>query len=445
MGDHRECGLVERTIQTIKRRLGVMLLDENVQPAILRLSTIIRDLRWNKQKTIVKLSPFEAHFGRLPKTEFKILRDKFINESGRLDKEHLERSAITASQLKRRIDQSMDNVKIIRKGQNSRDVSPLFLRSTAAGKGRAIAKELKQLLEANARWNATRRDTSANELRRIVDETSTINRELRKELLYSWERGFIEDKQSAETDNWSGNFLRKHEQRKSGKALAIPLKGKIVAETPSTVKTAASAVYRKSDIANYKVSVQSTVSGSEKKRNPTGDEPRSKQQKTVREYEEADSESAEENDMDDQWRCNKVPIEDSRATTNKFQNSPTIVTSKDTETGDGLNLGGKRNKPNRAGPSVQNQKSSMSKPTAQEARRLKAVKIAAKDPKDRDTVDHDFPASSTPKKVSESQRIIRQTKEKEILDTIQNKDMTPEEWDKLAEQVLTRGGGSKRS
>ena len=308
VGDHRGCGLVERTIQTLKRRLGVILLDENVQSIKLCFSTIIRNLNWNKQKTI-KVSPFEAHFGRLPKTEFKILRDKFINESDRLDKEHLERSALTASQLKRRIDQSRDNVKIIRKGQNSRDVSPLFLRNTAAAKERARAKELKQLLEANARWNATRRDKSANDLRRIVDETSTINPELRKELLYSWERGFIEDKQSAETDNWSGNFLRKHKQRKSGKALTIPLKGKIVAETPSTVKTAAGAVYRKSDIAKSKVFIPSTVSGSEKKRSPTGEEPRTKQQKTVREYEEADSESAEENDMEDQWQCIKVPTE----------------------------------------------------------------------------------------------------------------------------------------
>ena len=217
VGDHRGCGLVERTIQTIKRRLGVMLLDENVQSIKLCLSTLIRDLRWNKQKTI-KFSPFEAHFGRLPKTEFKIVRDKFPNNSDRLDKEHLERSALTASQLKRRIDQSRDNVKIIRTGRNSRDVSPLFLRNTTASKERARAKELKQLLEANARSNATRRDISYSELRRVVDETSTINPELRKELLYSWERGFIEDKQPTVTDNLSGSFLRKHQQRISGKA-----------------------------------------------------------------------------------------------------------------------------------------------------------------------------------------------------------------------------------
>ena len=103
VGDHWGCGLVERTIQTIKRRLGVMLLDENVTSIKLALSTIIRGLRWSKQKT-KKCSPFEAHFERLPKTEFKILRDKFIKYSDRLDKKHLERSALTASQLKRRVD-----------------------------------------------------------------------------------------------------------------------------------------------------------------------------------------------------------------------------------------------------------------------------------------------------------------------------------------------------
>ena len=39
VGDHRGCGLVERTIQTIKRRLGVMLLDKNVTSIKVCLST----------------------------------------------------------------------------------------------------------------------------------------------------------------------------------------------------------------------------------------------------------------------------------------------------------------------------------------------------------------------------------------------------------------------
>ena len=102
--DHRGCGLVERTIQTIKRRMGVMLLEENNKSIELCLSIIMRDLRWNKQKTI-QVSPFQAHFGRLPKTEFKIVRDRFLNNSDYLDKQHFKRSALTASQLKRRINQ----------------------------------------------------------------------------------------------------------------------------------------------------------------------------------------------------------------------------------------------------------------------------------------------------------------------------------------------------
>ena len=50
--DHRGCGLVEKTIQIIKRRLDVMLFEEIKRSIKLCLSTKIGDLRWNKQKTI---------------------------------------------------------------------------------------------------------------------------------------------------------------------------------------------------------------------------------------------------------------------------------------------------------------------------------------------------------------------------------------------------------
>ena len=139
MGDHRGCGLVERTIQTIKRRLGVMLLDENKRSIKLCLSTIKRDLRWNKQKTI-QASPFQAHFGRLPKNEFKILRDKFITNSDYLDKPQFKRSTLTASLLKRRIDQSRENLKIVRKEELSRDTSPLHKQQVHSDRDRQRAK-----------------------------------------------------------------------------------------------------------------------------------------------------------------------------------------------------------------------------------------------------------------------------------------------------------------
>ena len=149
--DHRGCGLVERTIQTIKRRLGVMLLEENVNSIKICLSTIIRDMRWIKQKTIQQ-SPFEGHFGKLPKTEFEIIRDRFLSIfSDHLDKQNLERSALTASQLKKRKDQSRDSLKIVKKRQRNRDVSPLFEQEHKTTQDRNRARTLKALLEANAK------------------------------------------------------------------------------------------------------------------------------------------------------------------------------------------------------------------------------------------------------------------------------------------------------
>ena len=76
--------------------------------------------------------------------------------------------------------------------------------------------------------------------------------------------------------------------------------------------------------------------------------------------------------------------------------------------------------------------------TKQKPRKSKAAKTVAKESKKRDTGNAELTESSTSKKLPEK-RITRQTKEKEILDTFQNKDMTPDEWDDLTEQVLTRG------
>ena len=185
-----------------------MLFEENVKLTKLCLSTIIWDMRWIKQKTIQK-SPFEAHFGRLPKTEFKIMRDKFVEFSDHLDKQHLERSALTASQLKKRIDQSRDSLKIVKKGQKSRDVSPLFKKENMSAQEKNRARTLRTLLKAKASWNAEQRRYDGHNLQQLVDATSTIDPELRKELLYSWEKGFfVEDKPKGSDWN-SHNLIRR--------------------------------------------------------------------------------------------------------------------------------------------------------------------------------------------------------------------------------------------
>ena len=67
--DHRAIGLVERLIQTIKRRLGCMKLDTRNNTFTIKEASrsIVYQLRICKQKT-TNVTPFQAHFGRKPNT-----------------------------------------------------------------------------------------------------------------------------------------------------------------------------------------------------------------------------------------------------------------------------------------------------------------------------------------------------------------------------------------
>ena len=67
--DHRAIGLVERLIQTIKRRLSCMKLDHRNNTFTIKaaIKAIVYQLRICKQKT-TKVTPFQAHFGRKPNT-----------------------------------------------------------------------------------------------------------------------------------------------------------------------------------------------------------------------------------------------------------------------------------------------------------------------------------------------------------------------------------------
>ena len=66
---HRAIGLEERLIQTIKRRLRCMKLDNRNNPFIIKeaIKSIVYQLRICKQKK-TNITPFQAHFGRKPNT-----------------------------------------------------------------------------------------------------------------------------------------------------------------------------------------------------------------------------------------------------------------------------------------------------------------------------------------------------------------------------------------
>ena len=69
VNDHRAIGLVERLIQTIKRRLSCMKLDNRNKTFTIKeaIKSIVYQLRICKQKTS-NVTPFQAHFGRKPNT-----------------------------------------------------------------------------------------------------------------------------------------------------------------------------------------------------------------------------------------------------------------------------------------------------------------------------------------------------------------------------------------
>ena len=64
VGDHRAIGLVERIIQTIKRRLSCMKAEyKDTFSTSKAIKQIVSDFRLTTQK-MTKITPFEAHFGR---------------------------------------------------------------------------------------------------------------------------------------------------------------------------------------------------------------------------------------------------------------------------------------------------------------------------------------------------------------------------------------------
>ena len=112
-----------------------------------------------------------------------------------------------------------------------------------------------------------------------------------------------------------------------------PVKGKTTAQTGSTVKTSAGSIYRKTDISQA-ISIYRRTRLREQEKSPSA-EPRKKLQKI------SSPKKLEETDSDEELR-RQVELADFVNPVERFQQSQTIVTSKDTESGGGLSLAIKR-------------------------------------------------------------------------------------------------------
>ena len=102
VGDHRDCALVERSIQTIKRRLGAFRRNPdffNVQDT---LRHVIEDICVTKN-SVTGFSLFELGFGRPQNTKLSLVADRLSSRVD-LDNQHLERDLLTAEQCREQCD-----------------------------------------------------------------------------------------------------------------------------------------------------------------------------------------------------------------------------------------------------------------------------------------------------------------------------------------------------
>ena len=108
--------MVERLIQTIKRRLAVLDIDPNWSNTTLanRLANIIENIRLIPNTT-TKISPFEAHFGRKPNTELSnITKASHKNLTYKnltkycLDKQLLKQNSLTMEEIWKRDEADLD-------------------------------------------------------------------------------------------------------------------------------------------------------------------------------------------------------------------------------------------------------------------------------------------------------------------------------------------------
>ena len=127
--------MVERLIQTLKRRLAVLDIDPMWSSETLsaRIASIIENIRLIPNKT-TKVIPFEAHFGRKPNTELSnmLTKPSIKNLSYKklidkcLDKKLLRHDALTQEEMWRRDGSSEDELDIQYKTQSA---SPTHLDS----------------------------------------------------------------------------------------------------------------------------------------------------------------------------------------------------------------------------------------------------------------------------------------------------------------------------
>ena len=124
VGDHRGRGVVERSIETIKRKLGTTKLDPFFVTTLKStIQQLVENIRKSKQAVLEKL-PFELHFGRKLNTEWSQAYRNIVNIAS--SAQVLERNLLTPDQIASQ-DYSRDRAKLVPGGSASPTIAPRFL------------------------------------------------------------------------------------------------------------------------------------------------------------------------------------------------------------------------------------------------------------------------------------------------------------------------------
>ena len=275
VGDHRGCGLVERPIQTIKRRLGASRLSSDFSNVQDTLRNIIEDIRITKN-SVTGVSPFELHFGGPPNTELSIAAER-LSTGVNLDNQQLERD-LTPEQRREQCD-SRPRVKLVKKGQSSPIVSPYFGGPTESVADTPHYRALESPAHSANQWLTLKKSLKHQEGVKALKTLTERNQVLAATLRSNLYAGMLRFRNQMPTEQIRPSLpkrkldylvlnepskveiFRKFLNRKSGRELFKPFKGKIVQITGSTYISDKGKVIRRIHLALRHKSTSLSFSG----------------------------------------------------------------------------------------------------------------------------------------------------------------------------------------
>ena len=247
--DHRGCGLVERSIQTIKRRFGASRLSSDFSNVQDTLRNIIEDIRITTN-SVTGVSPFELHFGRPPNTELSIAAER-LSTGVNLDNQQLERDLLTPEQRREQRD-SRPRIKLVKKGQSSPTVSPYFGGPTESVADTPHYRALESLAQSANQWLTLKKSLTHQEGVKALKTLTERNQVLAATVRSNLSAGTLRFRNQMTSEQIHPSLpkrnldylvlnepnkveiFRKFLNRKSGRDFLKPFKGKIVQITGST-------------------------------------------------------------------------------------------------------------------------------------------------------------------------------------------------------------------